>query len=77
MNKGLKLEIIRLILVVMLFVVILAILNFTAEDKEYIKQLEQNQIEQAEEKEVYRNRCKMLEDLMKENGLTLDECECR
>ncbi len=41
-----------------------------------IQQLEQNNIEQAEENEVYRNRCKMYEDFMKENGL-LDECECR
>lgn len=35
---------------------------------EYIKQLE--------EKEVYVNKCKMYEDLLKENGL-FDECECR
>lgn len=44
---------------------------------EYIKYLEQNNIEQTEEKEVYINRCKTLEDLMKENGITLDKCECR
>lgn len=42
----------------------------------YIKELEQNQIEQAEEKEVYRNKCKMYEDMLIKAGL-LDECECR
>lgn len=46
------------------------------EQKDYIKELQQNQIEQAEEKEVYVNKCKMYEDLLKRNGL-LDECECR
>ena len=41
-----------------------------------IKRLEQNNIEQIEEKEVYINRCKMYEDFLKVNGL-LDECRCR
>ncbi len=44
--------------------------------KEQIKELEQNNIEQAEEKEVYMNRCKMYEDLLEQNGL-VDYCECR
>ena len=44
-------------------------------DTEKIKQLEQNNIEQAEEKEVYINRCKMYEDILIEAGL-IDECEC-
>ena len=44
-------------------------------DTEKIKQLEQNNIEQIEEKEVYINRCKMYEDILIEAGL-IDECEC-
>lgn len=44
-------------------------------DTDYIKELEQNNIEQMEEKEVYMNKCKMMEDLLKANGL-VDECEC-
>lgn len=43
---------------------------------DYINQLEQNNIEQIEEKEVYRNRCKMLEDLLEGSGLVVDDCEC-
>lgn len=43
---------------------------------EYIKQLEQNNAEQAEEKQVYINRCKMLEDMLEESGLVVDDCEC-
>lgn len=62
------------IIILMIFVIILGIQ--VKDNEEIIKQLEQNNIEQTEEKEVYRNRCKMYEDLMKENGL-LDECECR
>lgn len=46
------------------------------EKEEQIKQLKQNNIEQIEEKEVYRNRCKMLEDLFEGSGLVVDECEC-
>ena len=49
--------------------------SINIQKEKYIKELEQNQIEQAEEKEVYRNRCKMLEDLLEVNGL-LDEYEC-
>lgn len=45
--------------------------------EEQIKLLKQNNIEQNEEKEVYMNRCKMLEDLISENGLVLDNCECK
>lgn len=44
--------------------------------EEQIDELKQNNIEQVEEKEVYVNKCKMYEDLMKANGL-LDECECK
>ena len=46
------------------------------EKEEQIKQLKQNNIEQIEEKKVYRNRCKMLEDLIKGSGLVVDDCEC-
>ncbi len=50
--------------------------NITSiEKEEQIKQLKQNNIEQMEEKEVYRNRCRMLEDFINQNGL-IDECEC-
>ena len=45
--------------------------------EKYIKELKQNNIEQAEEKEVYINRCKMLEDLIEGSGLVADECECK
>lgn len=45
--------------------------------EEQIKQLKQNNIEQAEEKEVYINRCKMLEDLINERGLAVDNCDCK
>lgn len=44
--------------------------------EEQIRQLKQNNIEQIEEKEVYRNKCKMLEDLINESGLAIDYCEC-
>lgn len=50
--------------------------SINIQKQEYIEGLEQNQIEQAEEKEVYINRCKMYEDCLKSNGL-FDECECR
>lgn len=50
---------------------------FAYKSNEQIKQLEQNNSEQAEEKEYYINRCKMLENLLEESGLVVDECECR
>lgn len=67
-----------LITIFCLCIVAVIIVKIAGENaqKEYITQLEQNNIEQAEEKEVYINRCKMYEDLLKANGL-LDECECR
>lgn len=55
---------------------ILYVNSINIEKEKYIKELEQNNIEQTEEKEVYVNKCKMLEDLFEANGL-LDECECR
>lgn len=63
-----------------LAIVIFIMIESGKQFKEYeyqIIQLQQNQIEQAEEKEVYVNKCKMYEDLMRANGITLDECECR
>lgn len=54
---------------------ILYVNSINIQKQEYIEKLEQNEIEQAEEKEVYRNRCKMYEDILEVNGL-LDECEC-
>ncbi len=47
------------------------------EKEEQIKQLKQNNIEQAEEKAVYINRCEMLEDLINERGLAIDNCDCK
>lgn len=67
------------ILVAWIILLIVFILNGIQNyrlSSEQIKQLKQNQIEQAEEKEVYINRCKMYEELLEVNGL-LDECECR
>jgi len=69
-------HLIAIIILIILGVVILIKDNMSFNINDYIKQLEQNNIEQTEEKEVYINRCKMLEDLMKENGIILDECEC-
>ena len=51
--------------------------SINIQKQEYIEGLEQNQIEQAEEKEVYINRCKMYEDLLEGSGLVVDDCECR
>lgn len=63
--------------IIIVFIIFVIILGVQVKGNEfYIKQLEQNNIEQSEEKEVYINKCKMLEDLIKENGITLDECEC-
>lgn len=46
------------------------------EKEEQIKQLRQNSYEQMEEKEVYRNRCRMLEELVEGSGMVVDDCEC-
>lgn len=62
-----------------LAIVIFIMIESGKQFKEYeyqIIQLQQNQIEQAEEKEVYVNKCKMYEDILETNGL-IDECECR
>lgn len=60
-----------------LFILIAMDMKINSESQdEYINQLEQNAYEQIEEKEVYVNKCKIYEDLLKSNGL-LDECECR
>lgn len=67
------------ILVAWIILLIITIVNGTQNYKvgsEYMKYLQQNSIEQIEEKEVYINRCKMYEDLLEANGM-LDECECR
>ena len=70
-----KIDWLIIIITLIIFTIILGIQQ--DENNDYIKQLQQNQIEQAEEKEVYENKCKMYEDLMRANGITLDECECR
>lgn len=61
--------------IILLIVFILNGIQNCRVGSEYVKYLEQNQIEQAEEKEVYVNKCKKYEDMMRKNGL-LDECEC-
>lgn len=77
MSKELKQAEISIVLAIISIILSLFSITYRLISKsDYIKQLEQNNIEQIEEKEVYRNKCKLLEDLMKENGL-LDECECR
>lgn len=77
MNKELKQAEISIVLAIISIILSLFSITYRLISKsEYIKQLEQNQIEQAEEKEVYINKCKMYEDLLKVNGL-LDECECK
>lgn len=38
--------------------------------------LKQSVIEQIEEKETYRNKCKMLEDYINSSNLYLDTCDC-
>ena len=67
------------ILVAWIILLIVFILNGIQNyrvSSEQIKYLQQKNIEQAEEKEVYVNKCKMYEDLLEANGL-LDECECK
>lgn len=46
------------------------------EKEEIIKQLKQNNIEQLEEKEVYIKRCEMLEEIIIQEGVAIDNCEC-
>ena len=68
---------ISLVIIIMwIMIVVISVITEVKTSEDYIKQLEQNEIEQAEEKEVYVNKCKKYEDLLKRNGL-LDECECR
>ena len=70
MRKELRKALIDFIIALLLFILTIILVRDYLKDIEYIK-------EQAEEKVVYVNKCKMLEDLLKENGFTLDECECR
>lgn len=59
----------------LIVVAMIAILQIK-EERERNKVLEQSNKEQIEEKEVYVRRCKMLEDLMIENGIAVDDCNC-
>ena len=43
---------------------------------DYIKQLEQNNFEQIEEKEYYITRTQELENILLDSGIVVDECEC-
>lgn len=77
MSKELKQAEISIVLAIISIILSLFSITYRIMSKsEYVKYLEQNQIEQAEEKEVYVNKCKMYEDLLEANGL-LDECECK
>lgn len=49
---------------------------FEYESNEQIKQLEQNNAEQEEEKEYYITRTQQLENLLEGSGLVVDDCEC-
>ena len=68
---------ISLVIIIMwIMIAVISVITEVKTNEDYIKQLEQNEIEQSEEREVYVNKCKKYEDLLKGNGL-LDECECR
>lgn len=69
-----KIDWLIIIITLIIFTIILGIQQ--DENNDYIKQLKQNNTEQAEEKEVYINKCKMYEDFMIKSGI-IDECECR
>ena len=81
MKKEIKIKLwIYIFMIIALFVGAYTILyanKINNQKNERINQLEQNNIEQAEEKEVYINRCKMLEDLLEGSGLVVDDCEYR
>lgn len=62
---------------IFLIVVVMISISQIKEERERNKVLEQSNKEQIEEKEVYVRRCKMLEDLMIENGIAVDDCDCR
>lgn len=61
---------------IFLIVVVMISISQIKEERERNKVLEQSNKEQIEEKEVYVRRCKMLEDLMIENGIAVDDCNC-
>ena len=55
---------------------IFAIMTDEKEQSDYIKQLEQNNFEQIEEKEYYRERSQELENIILDSGIVVDDCEC-
>lgn len=61
---------------IFLIVVVMISISQIKEERERNKVLEQSNKEQIEEKEVYVRRCKMLEDLIIENGIAVDDCNC-
>lgn len=65
---------INIILIIILIQVIYLVVDNEVELKKKNYLLEQSLNEQTEEKEVYINKCKMLEDMLYSNFL--DTCEC-
>ena len=67
-------EFIFLILVAIALIILC--LRVNVDDREEIKQLKQSVVEQKQEAESYRNRSQELENMIEENGLIMDYCEC-
>lgn len=55
---------------------IFAIMTDEKGQSDYIKQLEQNNAEQIEEKEYYITRTQELENILLDSGIVVDDCEC-
>jgi len=67
---------IRAFAIFIIIILIISIKSNKSTQSEKVKQLEQSLSEQVQECEVYRNRCKILEDRLIEEGLVVDNCEC-
>lgn len=73
-NFGDIAELVFLILVAVALIILCFRVNI--DDREEIKQLKQSVVEQKQETESYRNRSQELENMIEENGLIMDYCEC-
>ena len=67
---------IGLALVILTLVPLFTVVCGITEKDNYIKQLEQNNFEQIEEKEYYITRTQELENIIKDSGIVVDDCEC-
>ena len=77
MNKNIDLTLTCFIsMIILIFVVLACLVTDYHEQQDHIKQLKQSNIEIQQECEVYRNRCLEYENMMIENGLVVDNCEC-